>query len=681
MDREGFRNRLKQYKKAREENPGLKYWEWKDIPKYDEGTDDVGNKKTIPTQEEYIAEQIAARKAAALEKSLSRTMPRVPQGIKTGERWNPVTNKVEDIHECGPSCAYTFSDNYGQNWTSSEDFKQNHTNYGWKQVPWEQRQPGDAVLIVDDKGTAKHTMMYDSDNSQGQPLFNHSNGGRDESAIRKKAKYPHHNPYLTYEFVGTTADSTQWINDYKKIYGYAEGTDGVRDNTYVAPIEKEQVFIPATGAMKFLQEFRKRNPRGGNLEIVSPEFDLLTFGRSIGNAIYKNLPTDMVYRRTTQSEIDDIFESGVFRKLPEGKVAGKGKTFTINGKTVTLHKKGGNAHGGKAFSKGEPWRGTTVTGTADEVIVGIPGKGTQWKVGHHGDYSNHVPFEKIEKGKGLWEPFNERGIIENISPKGMRVFRPFAHGYKEDGLLPITGLNLIGENIDQYADGGEVTGPPTYEQWKQNSIKDALWMHPDFYMAHSIAASKDALRQASTKLPGRDQMQLAEQPIIETGSIKGELPYQWTIDNLYNVENPYKKGVVNGVAKMYDDRTLGAGVDVKSGHPELYKRAKKYGIKKKEADGIAYDHISHDDKVIRNNFADIYGENAADTLSFGPRLLVSQARYQQGNVRDGWDEIHTALANGDANALKRAVLKVTPKDHTYRRKWVNEFNVYGNEPN
>ena len=41
MDREGFRNRMKQYKKAREENPGLKYWEWKDIPKYDEGTDGV----------------------------------------------------------------------------------------------------------------------------------------------------------------------------------------------------------------------------------------------------------------------------------------------------------------------------------------------------------------------------------------------------------------------------------------------------------------------------------------------------------------------------------------------------------------------------------------------------------------------------------------------------------------
>lgn len=202
-----------------------------DIPMLNEGGE-VGDKKATPTQEEYIAEQIAARKAAALEKSLSRTMPRVPQGIKTGERWNPVTNKVEDIHECGPSCAYTFSDNYGQNWTGSEDFKQNHTNYGWKQVPWEQRQPGDAVLIVDDKGTAKHTMMYDSDNSQGQPLFNHSNGGRDESAIRKKAKYPHHNPYLIYEFVGTPADSTQWINDYKKIYGFADGGEVTGPPTY-----------------------------------------------------------------------------------------------------------------------------------------------------------------------------------------------------------------------------------------------------------------------------------------------------------------------------------------------------------------------------------------------------------------------------------------------------------------
>ena len=48
MDREGFRNRLKQYKKAREENPGLKYWEWKNIPKYAEGTPNVYSTEDNP---------------------------------------------------------------------------------------------------------------------------------------------------------------------------------------------------------------------------------------------------------------------------------------------------------------------------------------------------------------------------------------------------------------------------------------------------------------------------------------------------------------------------------------------------------------------------------------------------------------------------------------------------------
>ena len=53
MDREGFKNRMKQYKKAREENPGLKYWEWKDIPKYDEGTGNVREWNPKITAEGY----------------------------------------------------------------------------------------------------------------------------------------------------------------------------------------------------------------------------------------------------------------------------------------------------------------------------------------------------------------------------------------------------------------------------------------------------------------------------------------------------------------------------------------------------------------------------------------------------------------------------------------------------
>lgn len=65
--------------------------------------------------------------------------------------------------------------------------------------------------------------------------------------------------------------------DWKK---YADGGE-VKDNTYVAPVYKEQVFIPATGAQKIKNDYQykygSKSPyKGGELEIVSPEFDILT---------------------------------------------------------------------------------------------------------------------------------------------------------------------------------------------------------------------------------------------------------------------------------------------------------------------------------------------------------------------------------------------------------------------
>ena len=234
------------------------------------------------------------------------------------------------------------------------------------------------------------------------------------------------------------------------------------------------------------------------------------------------------------------------------------------------------------------------------------------------------------------------------------------------------------KSIPKYDEGGEVIGPPTESEWKRSLIKDDLWMHPDFYMAHSLEASKEALKQASAKLSGRDQMQEEELPIQRP--VTGDFPYDWAIENLYDVENPYRKGIKNGVAKMYDNRTLGAGVDVKSGHPELYNRAKKYGLKLKEADDVAYEHIQHDADVIRNNYADIYGKAAADTLSLGPLFLLAQARYQQGNIKPAWDLAQKGLAEGNAEKITKATLSVTPKDHAHRINWVKNFKVYDNNP-
>lgn len=160
-----------------------------------------------------------------------------------------------------------------------------------------------------------------------------------------------------------------------------------------------------------------------------------------------------------------------------------------------------------------------------------------------------------------------------------------------------------------------------------------------------------------------------------TNKKTGQLPYGYTLRNLYKFENPDRKGIKRNTAYPYDSRTIGPGIDFKSGHPELAKKAKK-GIPLQDINDSAVTHIRKDDKVIMSNYADIYGKASADTVSHGPRFLAAQARYQQGNIRKAFPEIAEAMNKGDAEALKKAILKVTPKDHKYRRQLVQDYEVY-----
>ena len=160
-----------------------------------------------------------------------------------------------------------------------------------------------------------------------------------------------------------------------------------------------------------------------------------------------------------------------------------------------------------------------------------------------------------------------------------------------------------------------------------------------------------------------------------TNKKTGQLPYGYTLRNLYKFENPDRKGIKRNIAYPYDSRTIGPGIDFKSGHPELAKKAKK-GIPVQDVNDSAVTHLRKDDEVIMSNYADIYGKASADTVSHGPRFLAAQARYQQGNIRKAFPEIAKAMNKGDAKALKKAILKVTPKDHKYRRQLVQDYEVY-----
>lgn len=243
--------------------------------------------------------------------------------------------------------------------------------------------------------------------------------------------------------------------DWKK---YADGGE-VKDNTYVAPVYKEQVFIPATGAQKIKNDYQykygSKSPyKGGELETISPEFDILTGVRGLksitndllDNYIGRKLPSNYAYRRTVQQELDDIITTNSFREIPENVVTTGGRTITLpNGKTVTLKKAKGNSHGGKAFSAGDVWKGTTSSGNnSSEIIVGVPGDNAKWMVGKHGNYQGPYNFSDIEKGSGLFVPFDAEGVAD-ISTEGLKYFKPSKY---------------FNNRYIKYADGGIIDEDP-----------------------------------------------------------------------------------------------------------------------------------------------------------------------------------------------------------------------------
>ena len=230
------------------------------------------------------------------------------------------------------------------------------------------------------------------------------------------------------------------INDDGSKYqngGIKKNNYNKNDNTTVAkPVIQE--YIPATGSTKFIQDLRNKLTRnntikGGNINIVSPEFDILTGIRGIANTsnniinnyIGRKLPNNYAYRRTLQQELDDIINNNVFRKIPNNITVPKGKTITTSsGKKISLHKAGGNSHGGKAFSAGKVWDGTSSSGNkSKEIIIGVPGENAEWMVGHHGSYKRPYKFNDIEQGSGLFVPFDENNIA-NISTNGLRAYKP-----------------------------------------------------------------------------------------------------------------------------------------------------------------------------------------------------------------------------------------------------------------
>lgn len=308
MEREAFRQRMQQYKQARESNPQLKYWDWKkendlgyqlyknNLPSnlqvetddYDlygayesnmqpelneDGTYHLGSRdpytgrilksKQHPTYQKAIESEISAG-----------YFPYEKNNITYTKTYSPV-----DIS------------GYADGGIIDEDPPQKLKYWDWKSTV--QREPLDGVY-EDARFIDQSEPRFEL--RKGQQYYASPNNLKLMKVLGKTVKVLGPIGEVVQNLF--PSEEAEILEDARYKYEnalkpkvYADGGE-VRDNTYVAPVYKEQVFIPATGAQKIKNDYQykygSKSPyKGGELEIVSPEFDALTGIRGMLNSLSK----------------------------------------------------------------------------------------------------------------------------------------------------------------------------------------------------------------------------------------------------------------------------------------------------------------------------------------------------------------------------------------------------------
>lgn len=209
------------------------------------------------------------------------------------------------------------------------------------------------------------------------------------------------------------------------------------------------------------------------------------------------------------------------------------------------------------------------------------------------------------------------------------------------------------EDIPKYDEGGEVTGPPTYEQWnaEMNQYNPTILDNASMYW--SIEAAKKALHNEAMKLPG-----YAERWTEYHRSLPKVNPdINEFVDELWANENPNNAGLKNG--KYYPHKspeggksTIGPGFKIGSGSHRITKKQAERGMTKarlnQEARYIGKQHLNAVDQFIN------YGQttNPADTVSPQIKMGLMDLKHQVGPLNE-WGNLRQAVLNGDLEGIRK----------------------------
>ena len=712
MNREGFRSRLKQYKKAREENPGLKYWEWKaqpaekDIPKYDEGTKIVdsidpakivyyhGNEVTGTLADQikhYNQFKDKQERDAYLDYEKKYVFDKLTQQSSTGWGVAVDAGELPEIVISPSKQHYLYLETEYPFINPDTPYTGHSTLYsdsGSFNVSTSGRYPNYNLFTNNCSNSTCRVLERTFDKKNNTLLFTTPGDVKDfakdqlnaieiESGQRgtklhkipvtldqlRKARYEAYNENQRLRNKPEVS-----LNEFKKIFNlkYAEGGE-VRDNMYVVPIEKEQVFIPATGVTKLKQNVLRKITRGGQIksgqvDIVSPEFDLLAGIRAVAT-----LPTksEKLGRTLTNSDfisddkITDLINSKhindltTFTKKNKGDAdwyvhtdlgksssvfAGKGKGAYIQDKQL---------HPGEALifdQKPYVWwnQGKRYTNLGENK------DGYQAIVIKNNNAKDLLQVKSSQSPIGQWN--GKQGFVlpsEYVTHDAVNLTPDIQH-YVYDALTKTYG------NVKHYAEGTDgVTGPPTYEQWYADITQHNPTILDNASMYWSIEAAKKELHKEAMKLPG-----YAERWTEYYRSLpKNDPDINEFVDELWANENPNNVGLKNG--KYYPHKspeggkpTIGPGFKLGSGSHNIGTREANKGVTKtrlnQEARRIGKQHLNAVDQFLN------YGQttNPADTVSPQIKMGLMDLRHQVGPLNE-WSKLRNAVLEGDLDRIKK----------------------------
>ena len=234
-------------------------------------------------------------------------------------------------------------------------------------------------------------------------------------------------------------------------------------------------------------------------------------------------------------------------------------------------------------------------------------------------------------------------------------------GPLNSGTRAHVGESYKGLSRKSYADGGEVIGPPTYEEW----LKDVNKYNPTIWDEYSMQVSLDEAQKvfgpAMRQLPGYDEIRARLYPSM----VKPEPNIANFVEDTWENENPNNLGLKNG--KYYPHKspeggspTIGPGFKIGSGSHNITAKEAKQGVTKyrldKELENVGKENLAAVNKFINNGQT----TNPADTVSPQIKQGLMDLRYQVGPL-GGWKELQKAVLEGDIHKIQEEA-KVKWKD-------------------